>query len=236
MAARPPVIGVTGDYPENEPFRGVFTMTYVAAVERAGGTPLLLPAVDKEKTAARQLDAVDGVVFIGGKDVPANRQGLSNAPEIRPVSAQRDRYDHILMAELKKRDTPVLAICYGIQLLNVAYGGTLILDIPTHVPGACVHSAPGQPRVHTVEVLPETRLAHILGVTKLEVNSSHHQAVKEPAQGFIVSARAQDGLVEAIELPGYRFMIGVQWHPEVLIDQPAHLALFRSLVEAASGR
>jgi len=132
-----------------------------------------------------------------------------------------------------KRDLPVLGICGGQQLLAVAFGGTLIQHIPDSVPDALAHEQPN-PRTeagHEVAIAPDTLLARIVGKSRLAVNSAHHQAVDRPGEGAVVNATAPDGVVEGVEHPGYRFALGVQWHPEYAVD-PADPLIFRAFVEA----
>lgn len=234
MKHTPPVIGINCDYDESKRGSASGGMLFVEAIEHAGGTPLFLPAVGPQ-TLERQLDAVQGVILTGGADLPAQRAGMEPRPEIKPISPRRADYDLALMKAITRRSIPVFAVCLGIQELNAAFGGTLVADIPADVPHALIHRVRDNPRAHTVNIVAGTRVASILGVTALEVNSTHHQAVLTPGKGLKVSARAPDDVIEAIELDSERFVIGVQWHPERLLDREPHARLFEALVEAASG-
>ncbi|HEY1300558.1 MAG TPA: gamma-glutamyl-gamma-aminobutyrate hydrolase family protein [Stellaceae bacterium] len=234
-----PLIGLTLDH---EPAGGwsqfpwyAIRENYCNAVRRAGGLPVLLP--HEPDMAGEYLDRIDGLVVTGGGfDVdPA----LFGAASRHPSVTTKDRRTAFELAATKgalARDMPVLGICGGQQLLNVALGGTLIQHIPDEVPGAVPHrqtnprSEPG----HRVKIVAGTLLHRLAGTEELAVNSAHHQAVKAAGAGVVVDALAEDGVVEGIEDPRRRFCLGVQWHPEFEINA-ADRNIFRSLVEAAGG-
>jgi len=213
---------------------------YVRAVETAGGLPFVLapgdPA-DAAALAAEYLDRVDALVLSGGADVDPALYGEERHETVTQVFPDRDAFEVALCREALRRDMPTLAICRGHQLLNVATGGTLFQDIASQVEAAVVHD-PDQERwerCHEVEVLPGTRLHAILGQERIAVNSFHHQAVKTLGRGLLLSARGcDDGVIEAMEMPDRRFVIGVQWHPESFWDQPQGFQpLFEALLAAA---
>lgn len=210
---------------------------YVRAVVAAGGLPLLLPAVGGEDLAAEMLAGVDGLLLTGGVDVDPAWYGQEPSPRLGRVSPERDALELPLARVALARGIPVLAICRGIQVLNVAAGGTLVQDLPTEWSDAIKHyqDAPRWFGSHAVEVLPGSRLAELLGQARLRVNSFHHQALRDVAPGLVVTARAPDGVVEAVEAADpRRFVLGVQWHPEAMWErEPVFLHLFRGLVEAA---
>jgi putative glutamine amidotransferase len=232
-------IGVTiGNSREAEIF--ALRDDYVRAVETAGGLPLVLapgdPA-DAPALAAAYLDRVGALVLSGGADVDPALYGEPRHETVTSVFPERDAFELAIVREALRRDMPVLAICRGHQLLNVAAGGTLIQDIASQVEAAAVHD-PDQERwerCHDVAVLPGTRLARILGSERVSVNSFHHQAVKDLGHGLVLSARGcDDGVIEGMEMPDRRFVIGVQWHPESFWDRPAGFQpLFEALVDAA---
>ena len=203
------------------------TRYYVDAVVRAGGTPFVLPALGSD-VVEDLLDALDGVVVTGGGDVAPSRYGQTPSPEIGNVDPRRDEFDLALVCRAVERDTPLLAICRGMQVVNVALGGSLVQHIDDHL----VVDEPSAP-VHEVRIEPASDLAAALGVTALEVNSMHHQAVLEAAPGMKAVAWAHDESVEAIEQPGNRHLVAVQWHPE-LMEAPVQQGLFSQLVERAS--
>lgn len=206
---------------------------YVDSVMRAGGLPVILPVLDPEE-AAPILSMVHGLLMTGGGDVAPARYRAQPIAETRHVDPARDAFDFALLEEAMARDLPVLATCRGMQVLNVALGGSLV----QHVPAATGHHHDRADRwndvVHNVRVEPDSHLAEALGATSIMVNSIHHQAVCDPAPGTRAVAWAEDDTVEAIELPDSPHVVAVQWHPELLEDIPAHQGLFRQLVEHAA--
>ena len=233
-----PAIGITIENPRKE--REVFRLRddYVRSVETGGGLPLIF-APGRPEDAAELLDHVAGLVLTGGADIDPRIYGEAPHPELGPVHPERDAFEVALAREALRRDLPVLAICRGHQVLNVAMGGTLVQDIPSQLPGAGAHD-PDVERwqtCHDVEILPRTRLREILGTERVAVNSFHHQAVKTLGRELVLSARSADGVVEGIEMPRdrKRFVVGVQWHPESFWDHPPGLrSLFEALVHAAA--
>jgi putative glutamine amidotransferase len=236
--ARVPVGLTIGNSKEAEIF--ALRDDYVRAVETAGGLPLVLaPGTpeDAPALAAEYLDHVQALVLSGGADIDPGLYNEARHPTVERVFPERDAFELALCREALRRDMPILAICRGHQLLNVATGGTLIQDIASQVEAAAVHD-PDQERwerCHDVALLPGTRLRDILGQERVAVNSFHHQAVKEMGQGLVLSARGcDDGVIEGMEMPDRRFVIGVQWHPESFWDRPQGFQpLFQALVNAA---
>ena len=213
---------------------------YVRAVETAGGLPFVLAPgrpEDAPALAAEYLDRVQALVLSGGADIDPALYGEARHPTVKRVYPERDAFELALCREALRRDMPILAICRGHQLLNVATGGTLVQDIASQVKAAAVHD-PDQERwerCHDVALLPGTRLREILGQERVAVNSFHHQAVKVMGQGLVLSARGcDDGVIEGMEMPDRKFVIGVQWHPESFWDRPPGFQpLFQALVNAA---
>ena len=216
---------------------------YTAALEKAGAEVReLKPGADQLPGA---LDGLDGVLLTGGPDVHPSLYGVSDEPHRTvEVDATRDAYELPLAKAALDRHMPLLAICRGIQVLNVAAGGTLIQDLPSERPSLLNHSVetPKTAISHDVEVVPGTVLEQIVAPQlkdgrKLDVNSRHHQAIDRVAPGFITSASAPDGTIEAIETaerPG--FCVGVQWHPENFWRTGETASLFESFVDAARQR
>ena len=208
---------------------------YVESVKRAGGEPLLL---NPQEDAARALDRIDALLLTGGLDVDPALYGEAAHPTTE-VDPGRDRFEIPLSRAAVARDVPVFAICRGVQVLNVAAGGTLIQDIPSALAAGLPHSidVPKDHIAHPVRVTPGTRLAASLGAsTPLDtcaVNSRHHQAVGRVAPSFVVSAVSADGVVEAIERPASAFCVGVQWHPENFFRTGEFRPLFEGFLEAA---
>jgi putative glutamine amidotransferase len=198
---------------------------YVRAVTRAGGVPLLVPpGAAYEET----LDSVDGLVFSGGSDIDPDLYGEEAHPETEGWVRERDDFELGLMRAALARDVPLLAICRGSQVLNVALGGDLEQHVPDRVQTNVHKETPGVFADHDVTVLPDTKLSSILG-DRTDVKSHHHQGFGELGTGLLEAARAPDGTVEALEDPTRRFALGVLWHPEEGED----LALFEALVREA---
>jgi len=226
-----PVIGITA-YAQDAKW-GVWhvpavliPLSYVDAVEGAGGRAVLIPPT--EVGVEETLDALDGVVFSGGADVDPSRYGAEPHPETDTPQTRRDAGEMALLQAALARDVPVLAICRGFQLLNVARGGDLIQHLPEKV-GHDVHKqVPGEFVEHPVEIKGGSRLASIVGESS-DVTSHHHQALGRVGDGLVETAWAADGTLEAVEDPSRRFTVGVQWHPEAGEDA----ALFEALVAEA---
>jgi putative glutamine amidotransferase len=228
---RRPLIGITSANLAGE--NGVTTIVnrpYVDAVLAAGGLPVVVPVLDPDD-ADDVLATIDGLCLTGGSDVDPARYGAVAVPECYGIDPARDAWE---VALLERVALPVLAICRGMQVLNVTAGGSLIQHLPAVTD--LVHS--DRPRkaelVHDVEVVAGSRVHAVLGTTSLGVNTLHHQAVDAVGDGFVVTGRAPDGVVEAIEPTDDRPILAVQWHPELLPEHATHAALFRWLVDAAA--
>ncbi|MEA3376138.1 MAG: gamma-glutamyl-gamma-aminobutyrate hydrolase family protein [Chloroflexota bacterium] len=237
-----PIIGITGyaDQSARPPNVPVFAIarTYVEAVSLAGGTPLIVPPYLEGDPLRAAFDGIDGLILSGGGDIHPSFFADSDRGLLWRVDERRDRGELSLARWALDERRPVLGICRGIQALNVASGGTLIQDIPTQMSSTLSHSSiAGRPLptvAHTVEMQSGSHLSDLLGAGEVDVNSAHHQAVKELGDPLVVVARAPDGVIEALEAPGHPFCIGVQWHPEVMIESaPIMRRLFEGLIEAA---
>lgn len=231
-----PLVGITVGYDARRDDFFALRDDYVRAVEAAGGLPVVL-VPGRPEDAEEHLCRLDGVVLSGGADVDPSYYGETPHETVRRVIPERDAFELAIAREALFRDVPVLAICRGHQVLNVATGGTLVQDIPSQLPGAHDHD-PDVERwetAHDVRILPGTRLRAILQRDCVAVNSFHHQSVRELGRGLVVSAWSADGrVVEGIESPERRFAVGVQWHPEAFWDRGRdHQPLFEALVEAA---
>ena len=237
-----PLIGITtsitvGTVPERAYVNGA----YVRAVQAAGGIPVLLTPHFTPEVQAALWQRLDGLVLTGGGDIEPGRFGEARHPTVDEVSPARDDLEIDLTRRAVAENVPLFAICRGIQLLNVALGGTLVQDLASEWPNALPHSqkAPRTQPTHAVKVMGEgTHLGRVLGALELEVNSMHHQAIKQLGEGLREVAWAPDGVVEGVEMPGDdRFVLGVQWHPEELVshDQAAR-NLFTAIVDAARRR
>lgn len=216
---------------------------YRQSVLHVGGEVRILePSADIDAALA----GVDGLLLTGGADIAPARYGEAPHPSVVEAEPGRDDFELAMVKEARARNLPIFAVCRGAQVLNVAYGGTLVQDIPSQIPGALPHSfavPPYQPYTlaHEVWIDKDTKLATLMcdRLTEgesCEVNSRHHQAVKQIAPGLIVSATAPDGVIEAIEDPSARFCIGVQWHPENFWRTGEFRPLFEGFLEAAASK
>lgn len=232
-----PLIGITSGNDLNANGHPMTTLlrSYTDAVMDAGGMALPIPSSYAADVLLELYARLDGILFSGGGDLALEHFNGDPHPRINRVDPDRDFTELTLLRSAAEDGKPFLGICRGIQVINVALGGTLYTHIPDQLPGALDHAGSRyRELVHLVNVDESARLAGILGETLLHVNSLHHQGIKEVAPSLRAASHASDGLVEAVELPGHPYAIGVQWHPEWLTDQPAMQHLFRSFVEAAS--
>jgi putative glutamine amidotransferase len=211
---------------------------YLRAVERAGGEPIVLePTADP----ARALAEIDGLLLTGGADVDPALYDAEPHPTTE-ADAARDAFEIPLTRQAIADDVPLFAICRGVQVLNVAAGGTLIQDLPSEAPSAIAHSVdrPKDALTHDVSLTPGSRLATVMAdraaIEACPVNSRHHQAIARIAPSFVVSAVSGDGIVEAIERPEASFCLGVQWHPENFWRTGEFAPLFTAFVHAAAAR
>lgn len=238
MAHDRPLIGLNCRYDSDQEHAVVdqirLYVPYYRALLAAGALPLIIPAIADRTILSEYLDTLDGFVFTGGLDIPPEAYGQTKHPKTQECDPNRFACDKLLAELLLHRDTPVLAICMGQQLINVVYGGTLIQHIETETRHTPVK--PGQNIFHPITIEENSLLHQALGVTELEVNSGHHQAVDRPAPGLRILARAPDGIVEAVQMTDKAFFLGVQWHPERIADRPEQRRLFKAFVAAASPR
>jgi putative glutamine amidotransferase len=236
--SRAPLIGVTTSITIGKtPERAYVNSAYLHAVQQAGGVPVVLPPQLSAAALARLTRGLDGLLLTGGGDLDPGLFGESAHPTVYEVAPARDTLETAAVRLAVDRNLPILAVCRGIQLLNVALGGTLFQDVASE-PGTQLPHSQTEPRdqpTHKVTVTAGSRLAETLGTDELEVNSMHHQAVKELGAGLSAVAWASDQIVEGIEMSDpSRFVLGVQWHPEELCahSEPAR-RLFAALVGAA---
>jgi putative glutamine amidotransferase len=214
---------------------------YTDAVARAGGIPFIVPPVEDAASLDALLDVADAAILVGGGDISPERLGVPPSPHADLLHPRREAFDFALLEAALRRGLPLLGICLGCQIMAVHTGGTLYQHLPEEMPHSRVrHRKPSDPigARHAVSVVPGSLLARIVGVESMEVNSRHHQGIRDAGHGMLVSARSADGLIEAIEDPSRPFILGVQWHPEDLAErEPLHRALFEALVmQAAKNR
>jgi len=234
--ARRPVIGLT-TYLERA-VQGVWDVRasflpqqYFDAVTASGGVAVLLPPQPSAQAAAAVvLDGLDGLILTGGLDVQPELYGAPRHPLTDPAGADRDEWELALLAAARERGIPVFGICRGLQLINVAYGGTLHQHLPEALGTERYKIGGGVFAENTVEVDADTTLADLVGAGPYGVHSYHHQGVDRLGEGLVVTARTDDGLVQAFETPGDDYLVAVQWHPE---ENSADRRLFLGLVAAA---
>jgi putative glutamine amidotransferase len=210
---------------------------YVNRIAEAGGVPVLLTLTEDPDAIHRMVDVMDGLLLTGGEDVDPELYGQEPLMPGMIALAERDRFELELLKQFLVTEKPVLAICRGHQVLNVALGGTLIQDIPS-VNGVVHHSqsTPPPATTHHVELREDSLAAHVLGTTSVNVNSYHHQAVDHVAPSLRVTGRSEEGFVEALEHNKLPYVMGVQWHPERLcVDGSNQHLLFESFVDACRG-
>jgi len=242
---RRPIIGITPCYHRDKDHL-YLAQGYMEGVGRAGGLGMILPLTLEGDMPERIMETCDGFLFAGGPDIDARYFGEENLKCTGEISPQRDRLELLLAKKALERSKPMLGICRGVQLLNVALGGTLLQDIHQDTDskgneGASTvlkhwQEAPGWYPVHEVQISPGSMLHQIYGNSTLSVNSYHHQAVRGTGRGLKISARSSDGIIEAAESSDSRFITAVQWHPELMWkEEPLHLKLFEAFVNAAAG-
>ncbi len=234
-----PVIGLpTLEIPSGQkPARFGINQAYVRALEAAGAAPVLIPLLDEPDRLRAIFDRLDGILFPGGEDVDPASYHEDSIGSVNVVEPRRDRVEIALARWAAEHDLPTLGICRGQQLLNVALGGSLYQDLREQGVTTLEHAnRDGRARdqlIHRVRLDPDSQLAQLIDETVLEVNSLHHQAVKEVAPGLRVTGRAEDSVIEALEDPDRRFLISVQWHPEEIATLPWVQRLFAGFAQAA---
>lgn len=208
---------------------------YMEGISQAGGMPVLLPLSRKQEDWEEYLSRCDGFVFTGGQDIAPSLYGQEKLPTCGYQAELRDLQEDYMLRRLWELDKPALGICRGIQAMNAAWGGTLYQDMPTQCPSPVTHRQPKPYELphHQVTIREDSMLHRILGHKRISVNSMHHQAVLELAPGCIATAWAEDGLIEAMEAPEKKFLLGVQWHPEHMFrDYASGRNIFAALVNA----
>lgn len=208
-----PLIGIT-TYGRNEEDEFTLPAVYVEAVRRAGGIPLLIP--HGEQRLDELLSALDGVILSGGGDLDPAHYGSAGHDTIYMIDPERDATELELARRVAKCGAPTLCICRGLQVLNVALGGTLVEHLPDVVSGEIAHrDEPDKPTSHVLTILPSSHLAELIDAGEMRGVSWHHQAIRTVAPSLTVTARAEDGTIEAVEAPAHPWLIAVQWHPEM---------------------
>lgn len=223
-----PSIGIT-IHGRNEKGRFDVNAKYVDAVRRAGGYPVLLPPGEREPGEC--FEFLDGIVMTGGPDIDPKRYGGKMHPEVYGVDPERDASEIALVKAIFEQQKPTLCICRGMQVLNVALGGTLVEHVPDEFGEKVVHRGGETYQPHDVDIVPDSHLARILGAKRVTTASWHHQSLRKLGAGLVVTARGDDGVIEAVEHPGHGDLIAVQWHPEhTAAEDKRQQALFDWLV------
>lgn len=231
-----PVIGITTYMGDKKGYYSV-SGNYVDSVIMAGGIPVCIPVISNEEDFDRYLGLVDGIIFTGGIDVSPLSYGENPISHVNNVSSIRDDYEISLFRRAYAGSIPILGICRGNQLINVALGGSLYQDINAQVPGSLGHSPEGisvDELYHSVKIEKNSRLHDIFNEDRMFVNSFHHQAIKKLGEGLVISSMSEDGIIEGIESTKEGFLVGIQSHPECLAKRYSmFLSPFRALVSAA---
>jgi putative glutamine amidotransferase len=231
---RKPLIGIGSDVDvtPGKRDRAFAYTTYIDSLRAAGAVPVVIPP--QPENAAELIGALDGLVLAGGFDCDPGLYGEDRHPSVEPMDPRRQSNDLALAKAARDRGIPTLGICLGLQMMNVAAGGSLVQDIDSAIETEIQHASDPSNRVrHDVVVEKGTHLSAILGQQEMNVNSSHHQAIRNVGQGFRVTAYAPDGIVEGIEDPKHPFYLGVQWHPEDMSGEDSASRLFGAFLEAA---
>lgn len=241
-----PVIGISTNILTitDKPFVGheriYVNQGYVESVTRAGGIPLLLPIVKDLQLFSQILPMIDGLLLTGGQDVHPLHYNEEPHPKLGRTVEDRDKLEFSILSQMQEQKKPILGVCRGMQLINVAFGGTLYQDIPDQIPLSTLKHAQEeapQSATHKINIVKGSFLETLIGDTTFSCNSLHHQAVKDLASGFIVNAKADDGVIEAIVHTGPSWIVGVQWHPEMLIDTyPVMNKLFEAFIKESARR
>ena len=234
-----PLIGITSGLIHNSAGSPVCQVgqAYTAAIQKAGGLPIIIPLGLEGEVLAALLARLDGILFTGGSDIDPQRYHGQPHPRVYGISPERDALEFALIDQTLAADKPLLAICRGVQVLNVALGGSLYTHIQDQHQEARKHdwfpNFPRDKRAHTVSLTCGSKLHSIYGADEIWVNSLHHQGIDRVGDGLKAIGFAPDGLVEGLEVEGAHFALGVQWHPECLPDDPGSQALFRAFIEAS---
>ena len=229
-----PLIGIGSDVqsPPGKRERAFAYLTYVEALRRTGAIPVLIPP--QPENAAELIQDLDGVLLAGGDDCDPSFYGQQPLPSVEPMDPRRQANEVSLAKYAREAGVPTLGICLGVQVMNVAAGGTLVQDIDTQVETEIEHASEPEDRArHDVIVEQGTKLAGVLARRELNVNSSHHQAIRDVGDGLRVTAHAPDGVIEGLEDPRHPFYVGVQWHPEDMSGESSATSIFSAFVDAA---
>jgi len=224
-----PLIGITSVYKD---YSNSVNFNYIKAVEQNNGIPIILPTVENEDTIEIYVKKLDGLVLIGGADIPPSAYGQTPHPSVNIMADERYNFERRLIEKWLNTGKPTLGICLGMQFTNVVSGGTLIQDIPSQIGQIVDHRC--YQKLHKITIDPSSNLAKILNTTQANVYSAHHQAVKDIGQNLKPVAESDDGIVEALERTDGNFGLFLQWHPEAMTNNLDHRnAIFSALIKAS---
>jgi putative glutamine amidotransferase len=232
-----PLIGITSVYKVDKESGSGATLVnfaYVKAVAENGGVPVVLPTISSVEILQRYVEELDGLVLVGGADIPPSAYGQQPHETVKVMPSQRYNFERKLISLWLAGGKPLLGVCLGMQFTNVVAGGTLIQDIPSQVGTKVVHR--GDKVYHWVKIEPTSSLAKILGTNEAFVYSNHHQVVKDVGKGLKIVARTDDGVIEALERVNGKFGLFVQWHPEQMDDTEHRKAIYGALIRACAAR
>ena len=228
LSRQKPLIGITSVYKDNS---NSLSYNYIKAVEQNNGIPLILPTVENEETIETYINKLDGLVLIGGADIPPSAYNQTPHPTVKIMADKRYNFERRLIKKWLSTGKPVLGICLGMQFTNVVSGGTMIQDIPSQIGSKVDHRC--KEKLHKITIDPSSDLAKILNSTQAHVYSTHHQAVKKIGQNLRPVAKTDDGIVEALERTDGHFGLFVQWHPEAMTKDIEHRdAIYSALIKA----
>jgi putative glutamine amidotransferase len=232
-----PLIGLTTSLIPN-PYRNpAFSVNepYAEAITHADGLPVLIPMSLSKDDLLELIHQLDGILFTGGGDIDPSEYGGLPHPKLSEIDHHRDQFESYLVQIMIRSGKPFLGICRGLQVINVALGGSLYEHLPDQLPGNVIHDNHHKPRnylSHSVRVVKDSLIGRIMLGSVVKVNSLHHQGIHRLSDQLLPTAQAEDGLVEAVELPGYTFGLAVQWHPEELLELETMRGLFQALVDS----
>ncbi|HIB1912188.1 TPA: gamma-glutamyl-gamma-aminobutyrate hydrolase family protein [Enterococcus faecium] len=239
-----PIIGISGSiivdregmFPGYK--RSFVNEDYISSVLKNGGIPVVIPVNQEEKVIEQQVEQIDGLILTGGYDISPEKYHEEPLQKLGDTLLERDNFDFLLLKKAKEKNLPILGICRGSQLINVYHGGSLYQDLSYRKENTLKHWQGHDPDkvTHTVDIDKNSKIYEILRCSEIQVNSFHHQLIKDVPNNFMISARAKDGVVEAIEATNYGFLIGIQWHPEMLHKTTLVMnELFKQLIVHSAG-
>jgi len=230
-----PIIGIAiSNRVKSKKIYSVINNDYIKAVQKAGGIPILIPFSNNMENIKEYTDKIQGIIFTGGEDISPLVYNEDPLKEVECIIEERDRFELELFKEVYEKQIPILAICRGLQLINIALGGNLYQDINYQIPNSYGHAPKNTSRhnlYHSVKIKKDSKLFDIFKTEDLKVNSFHHQSIKKLGNDLKITALSNDGIIEAIESTNEKFLVAVQWHPENLVEHHTEfLKFFEALI------